>query len=194
MLRQVQSDRSNLAHGWLPFAADSITAVWHSDAARGPSTPSFNDLLGEREQLRRHVEPKRPGGLEVDDQLEFGRILDWQLSGTRPLEYPADIGADQMIRIGVAGSVAHEAAHRRELAHKVHCRQRVASRQRNELIASADEKRIISNQKRGCSTFDQRCKSRIEIAVGAGPENLEPNSERLRRLLQVFCFGFGTWI
>jgi len=70
----------------------------------------------------------------------------------------------------------------------------VASRQRNELIASADEKRIISNQKRGCSTFDQRCKSRIEIAVGAGPENLEPNSERLRRLLQVFCFGFGTWI
>jgi hypothetical protein len=24
VLRQVQSDRSNLAHGWLPFAADSI--------------------------------------------------------------------------------------------------------------------------------------------------------------------------
>ena len=45
MLRQVQSDRSNLAHGWLPFAADSITAVWHSDAARGPSTPSFNQLI-----------------------------------------------------------------------------------------------------------------------------------------------------
>src|SRR5262249_40814688 len=33
MLRQVQSDRSNLAHGWLPFAADSIrqqfgTQLW----------------------------------------------------------------------------------------------------------------------------------------------------------------------
>src|SRR6516165_3252863 len=42
MLRQVQSDRSNLAHGWLPFAADSITAVWHSDAARGPSTHHSN--------------------------------------------------------------------------------------------------------------------------------------------------------
>src|SRR5262249_10311770 len=33
-------------HGWLPFAADSITAVWHSDAARGPSTPSFDHLVG----------------------------------------------------------------------------------------------------------------------------------------------------
>src|SRR5262249_3723341 len=150
---------------------------------------SIDHLVGEREQLRRHVEPKRPGGLEVDDQLEFGRILDRQLRGSRPLEYSADIGADQMIRIGVAGSVAHEAAHRRELAHKVHCRQRVASRQPNELIASADEKRIIANQKCGCSTFDQRCKSRIEIAVGAGSENLELNSESLRRLLQVSYFG-----
>src|SRR5262245_29816132 len=54
MLRQVQSDRSNLAHGWLPFAADSITAVWHSDAARGPSTPSLAHLVGAAEQRGRH--------------------------------------------------------------------------------------------------------------------------------------------
>src|SRR5262249_45529800 len=27
MLRQVQSDRSNLAHGWLPFAADSHSSL-----------------------------------------------------------------------------------------------------------------------------------------------------------------------
>src|SRR5215472_5016232 len=52
MLRQVQSDRSNLAHGWLPFAADSITAVWLSEAARGPSTPSFDHLVGAREHRR----------------------------------------------------------------------------------------------------------------------------------------------
>src|SRR5262245_11547332 len=28
-----------------PVAADSITAVWHSDAARGPSTPSLDHLI-----------------------------------------------------------------------------------------------------------------------------------------------------
>src|SRR5262249_32068128 len=55
MLRQVQSDRSNLAHGWLPFAADSITAVWHSDAARGPSTPSFDHLAYPRSKGARSV-------------------------------------------------------------------------------------------------------------------------------------------
>src|SRR5262249_815270 len=63
MLRQVQSDRSNLAHGWLPFAADSITAVWHSDAARGPSTPSFDHLVGASEQRRRYCQAKGVGSL-----------------------------------------------------------------------------------------------------------------------------------
>jgi hypothetical protein len=39
------------------------TAVWHSDAARGPSTPSFNHLVGAREQRRREVKPKCLRGL-----------------------------------------------------------------------------------------------------------------------------------
>src|SRR6516164_4572518 len=62
MLRQVQSDRSNLAHGWLPFAADSITAVWHSDAARGPSTPSFDHLVDARQEGGRYCQSERLGG------------------------------------------------------------------------------------------------------------------------------------
>src|SRR5262249_37782460 len=71
MLRQVQSDRSNLAHGWLPFAADSITAVWHSDAARGPSTPSFDHLLGGREQCGGYSRPGRLAVPEIDADLLF---------------------------------------------------------------------------------------------------------------------------
>src|SRR5262249_45420722 len=59
MLRQVKSDRSNLAHGWLPFAADSIAAVWHSDAARGPSTPSFDYLAGARQERPRDGRTER---------------------------------------------------------------------------------------------------------------------------------------
>src|SRR5262249_34134884 len=66
-LRQVQSDRSNLAHGWLPFAADSITAVWHSDAARGPSTPSFDHLVGDRAASA--VQPSGRPAAERDQQF-----------------------------------------------------------------------------------------------------------------------------
>src|SRR5262249_39469159 len=35
MLRQVQSDRSNLAHGWLPFAADSIREQFGTQMPQG---------------------------------------------------------------------------------------------------------------------------------------------------------------
>src|SRR5215831_6184231 len=31
------------------------TAVWHSDAAKGPSTPSFNDLVGTAEQSEKRL-------------------------------------------------------------------------------------------------------------------------------------------
>src|SRR5262249_4180141 len=39
MLRQVQSDRSNLAHGWLPFAADSIRQQFGTQMPQGDHPP-----------------------------------------------------------------------------------------------------------------------------------------------------------
>src|SRR5215472_8584751 len=114
MLRQVQSDRSNLAHGWLPFAADSITAVWHSDAARGPSTPSFDHLVGAGEQRRWHIEAERPSGVEVDHQLELGRLHDWQVHRLGAIEDTRGIEPDLAKGIGEVGSVAHQPAGRKQ--------------------------------------------------------------------------------
>src|SRR5215469_11253647 len=54
--------------------ADSCTA------ANGAS--SFNQLIGAVEQLRRDGQTKRFCGLQVDDQLEFCRLLNWQIRRT----------------------------------------------------------------------------------------------------------------
>jgi hypothetical protein len=39
--------------------------------------PSFDHLVGEGEQRGRHLKAERFGGLQVEDQLELGRLLDW---------------------------------------------------------------------------------------------------------------------
>src|SRR5262249_24447165 len=91
MLRQVQSDRSNLAHGWLPFAADSITAVWHSDAARRPSTPSFDHLVRECEQLVRNIEAERLCSLEIDSQFELRWLLNGKIGRLGSLQDAIDV-------------------------------------------------------------------------------------------------------
>jgi hypothetical protein len=40
---------------------------------------SLDHLVGECEQRRGHFEAKRPCGLEVDHELELGRLLDCEL-------------------------------------------------------------------------------------------------------------------
>ena len=62
------------------------SAFWHLDAARGPSTPSLDYLVGEAKQIDGQGKPQRLGGLEVDDELKLVRPLDGQIAGFRTLE------------------------------------------------------------------------------------------------------------
>src|SRR5215831_2298453 len=86
------------------------TPVWHVDAARGPSTPSLDHLVGEGEQLIRHIEPERFGGCKVDDEIEFGRQLDRHVGRLRSFENPAGVVTGTAIGIGDTRSVAHQDA------------------------------------------------------------------------------------
>jgi hypothetical protein len=42
---------------------------------------SFNHLVGGEKELLGNLEPERLGGLEVDNQLELGRVLDGDVRG-----------------------------------------------------------------------------------------------------------------
>jgi hypothetical protein len=47
---------------------------------------SLDQLVRPPQQRRRDGQPERHGGLEVDDQLELGRLLDGQVAGLGALE------------------------------------------------------------------------------------------------------------
>src|SRR5215472_19375508 len=84
------------------------TAVWHSDAARGPSTPSFDHLVGAGEHDRWNLETNRPRGLDVDHQRESGRSFNWQISRLGSLENAIDVYRCTLVHVGQTGAVSHQ--------------------------------------------------------------------------------------
>src|SRR6516164_93527 len=87
-------------------------AFWHLDAARGPSTPSFDDLVGDGEHARRNSQPERLGRFHVDDQVKLGRLHNRKIPRLITLENPPSVDPNLMIGIPNAWSVAHQATSR----------------------------------------------------------------------------------
>src|SRR4051794_21733490 len=74
-------------------------ALWHLDAARGPSTSSFDYLVGAGEDARWNGEPQRRGDLEINDQLILGRCLYRQISRLLAPEDAIDVAGDLPVHI-----------------------------------------------------------------------------------------------
>src|SRR5271168_3912843 len=72
--------------------------------------PSLDDFGGAGEQRRRKLEADRPGGLEIDDQVEFGGKADRQLARLRPAQDAVDIGCGLAEEVGTDRAVSHQTA------------------------------------------------------------------------------------
>jgi len=69
---------------------------------KGPSTPSLDHLVGAAKQRERDGEAQRPRSPEVDDQLDLGGLLDWQVGRPLALEDSPGVDASQAIAVGNA--------------------------------------------------------------------------------------------
>src|SRR6516162_6686559 len=99
------------------------TAVWHSDAARGPSTPSFNHLVGAQQERLRDRQAERLGGGQVDDEIELGGLLDRDVTRLRSAQNLVNIisGAPELLR--KAWPIGHETSPFNVFTSAVHRRQ-----------------------------------------------------------------------
>src|SRR5262245_17545759 len=82
--------------------------------------PLFDHLVGVSEQPVRHVEVECPGCLEVEHELEFGRLHYRQVGRLFALENAPGIDAGLAIGIGDAGSIADQPALESEFAQRIH--------------------------------------------------------------------------
>src|SRR5262245_42931964 len=61
--------------------------------------PSLDDVVGAGEQHRRHLEAERPGGPQIDHQLEFDRLLNGQITRFLSLENTPGVNPGLAIRL-----------------------------------------------------------------------------------------------
>src|SRR5258706_1082270 len=94
---------------------------------RKPMRPgSFDDLVGAGEDRWWDRQAERLRGLEIDDQLEPGRLLDRKVGWLGALEDPSGVDADLAIGSRDARSIADQAAELGELTPLVYRRNGIA--------------------------------------------------------------------
>ena len=57
-----------------------------SDVSSCSKNPLFDHLVCQHEEIVRHFNPERFGGLEIDDEFELGRFFDRDIAGLGPMQ------------------------------------------------------------------------------------------------------------
>src|SRR5437868_15388061 len=111
-----------------------------------PASSLFDHFVGEREQLVRKYEAQSLRSFQIEHQLEFCRLHNWQIARLLAVEDASDIDAGMTVGVGQSGRVAHQAAGHGVFPQTVNCGNRVACNERGELLGSAVEKWVVSNE------------------------------------------------
>src|SRR5262245_65115269 len=139
---------------------------------------SFNHLIRDREQCRRHIDTERSRGLEVDGKLKFGWLDNRQISRLLTFEYFPDVATGFYIRVGKIRPVAHQSADPDKLADGVVRWQGMTQRQRGKLLQAAREELVGRDQNRLNVLLRHGRKSGLELALRAGVKDLSPHPQR----------------
>ena len=98
------------------------------------TAPLFDDLVGGSEQIGRHAEAERLGGLEIDGKLELRRQLHGQVGRLLALEDAIDMGCRAPEEIGVVDSIGGQAVRRDHVSIGVDRRNAVTCRERDDQL------------------------------------------------------------
>src|SRR6516164_7894511 len=155
--------------GPAPYSRRSSTG-WIAPACLAHS---LDHLIGAGEDRWRDRQTQRVRRFQVDDQLEFGRLLDRQVGGLLALENAAGVFAGYSGHRGESRTVADQTAGSGKLADKVDRGDTMSRRHRWQLSTPAVEERVVTDEQRIHTPSLDRRESSLDIRFGAGGKRLQ---------------------
>src|SRR5262249_45196825 len=105
-------------------------------------------LVGEQLQCVGHLNAEQSCRLQIDDQLELGRLHDRQVTRLRSFEDLTGVNADLTKHVQYIGSITHQPARFDELAQEIGHGNPMMRRERRELDAPAAEEPVGADEER----------------------------------------------
>jgi len=127
----------------------------------------FNHLIGERNQPRWNGEAEGFGSPEIDDELELGRLQDWQIAWLCAFQDLSNIVASLSVGIRDIRSVADQSAVDGIFTKLINGGQLVLCRKLDDPFSPSIEKRIRCHKQRAHVLFLDRCQAGLKFGIVA---------------------------